>query len=267
MTITTVDISLSIPANLRDMGGIRIAGGVLRAGLVIRADDLSTIPEETARDLVEGGLVSVIDLRSTDEVALTGRGVLAGHPVAYHHLPLMADIGQGMSGLSKDASSSEGAGPSTFSFDHVQFGTMYADMVERAAPQLASALSIISLAPGATAFHCTAGRDRTGVLASLLLHSLGAGDDDIVADYALTDTNMAGVHSRTHAVMSVLMTRIGFDLDDIAASTITNEPSDISMITMLAVLRERHGDPLAPLRAAGLGDDVVARLRERARAA
>jgi protein-tyrosine phosphatase len=261
-----IEISLTVPANLRDLGGIRIAGGVLCSGLAIRADDLSTIPEQTARDLVEGGLVSVIDLRSSSEVELTGRGQLAGHPVAYHHLPLMADIGQGMSRFSKAADSPKATGHPTLSFDHVEFGQMYVNMVESAAPQLASALTIISLAPGATAFHCTAGRDRTGVLAALLLLALGASDDDVVADYGLTDTNMAGVHSRTHSVMSVLMASLGFDLDDISKATITDEPSNIAMVTMLAGLRERHGDPLAPLRAAGLSDDVIARLQERARA-
>lgn len=59
------------------------------------------------------------------------------------------------------------------------------------------------------------------------------------------------------------MTRLGFDLDDLSILSST-EPMDISMRTMLARLRERHGDPLAPLRAAGLGDETVSRLRRRA---
>ena len=42
--------------------------------------------------------------------------------------------------------------------------------------------------PGAlpAVFHCAAGKDRTGILAGLLLSSLGVSDDDVVADYALT---------------------------------------------------------------------------------
>ena len=37
-------------------------------------------------------------------------------------------------------------------------------------------------------FHCTAGKDRTGVCAALLLAMLGASDDDIVAEYLLTNS-------------------------------------------------------------------------------
>ena len=149
-------------------------------------------------------------------------------------------------------------------FDHVSMGEMYVQMVETSAPQLATALSIIALAPGATAFHCAAGRDRTGVLAAMLLLALGAADDDIVTDYARTDANMTAIQARMKPVMGVLLERLGFDLDEMTALTTDAEPMDISMRTLLARLRERHGDALAPVRAAGLSDDIVARLRARA---
>lgn len=245
-------IELSAPVNLRDLGGIRIAGGLLREGLAVRADDLSVITDADAAELVERGLTAVIDLRTTDEVGLTGRGPLARRPVAYHHLPLMASIGEGMP---QD-------GP--VAIDHVRMGELYARMVEGAAPQLVNALSIIALTPGTTAFHCAAGRDRTGVLAAVLLLVLGADDDAIVADYARTDPNMAAIQERMRPVMGVLMARLGFDLEQMASVTFSDEPMDVSMRTMLARLRERHGDALAPLRAAGLGEDLIARLRTRA---
>ena len=60
------------------------------------------------------------------------------------------------------------------------------------------------------------------------------------------------------------MARLGFDLEEMTRATMSDEPTDVSMRTMLARLRERHGDALAPLRAAGLGDDLIARLRARA---
>lgn len=252
MTTPTIDIELSAPVNLRDLGGIPIEGGALREGLALRADDLSVITDMDARALVDGGLTAVIDLRTNDEAALTGRGPLAGYPVAYHHLPLMESISAGMP---------DGDTPV---IEHIAMGEMYAKMVESAAPQLASALGIIALAPGATAFHCAAGRDRTGVLAAVLLLALGATDDDIVADYARTSPNMAAILERTRPTIGALMARLGFDLEAMTAVTITEEPMDIAMHTMFARLRERHGDVLAPLRAAGLGEEIIARLRERA---
>ncbi|PZU40124.1 MAG: protein-tyrosine-phosphatase [Microbacterium sp.] len=252
--MTTIDITLSAPVNLRDLGGIPVAGGTLRPGLAVRADDLSMITEADAVTLTERGLSSVIDLRSSGEVALTGRGPLAGLPVAYHHLPLMADIGEGMPREGLRA------------FTHEAMGRMYVRMVEGAAPQLATALTVIALAPGATAFHCAAGRDRTGVVAALLLLALGATDDDIVEDYARTEPNMSAINERMRPVMGVLLGRLGFDLDEMTAlqSGLGEAAMAISMRVLLGELRERHGDPLAPVRAAGLGDETIARLRARA---
>ncbi|PPF45979.1 protein-tyrosine-phosphatase [Pseudoclavibacter sp. AY1F1] len=253
---TTLDITLSAPVNLRDLGGTPIAGGTLRDGLAIRADDLSVITEADARELTAGGLASVIDLRTADEVALTGRGPLATHAVSYHHLPLMGSVGGGLPTADEHESA------------HAGMGEMYALMVETAAPQLAAALGIIGVSPGATAFHCAAGRDRTGVLAAMLLLALGAADDDIVRDYAKTDANMGAILTRIGPTMSVLLAKFGMDLEEVSklnGSLLDGaEPMDVSMRILLARLRERHGDPLAPLRAAGLTDATVAQLQAKA---
>ncbi|MFD2795868.1 tyrosine-protein phosphatase [Promicromonospora vindobonensis] len=262
MTTADIDVELSAPVNLRDLGGISITGGVLRHGLAVRADDLSIVTEAAARELVDGGLTAVIDLRSPEEVAITGRGPFAGYPVAYHHLPLIPNVSDSMS-----ASMPKGVPV----IDHTAMGQMYVGMVEGAAPQLVTALNVIAHAPGATAFHCAAGRDRTGVLAAVLLLVLGATDDDIVTDYARTGANMTAIMERTRGSMGVLLLRLGLDVDAQRSAVVESDgqdgPMETSMRILLATLRERHGDALGPLRAAGLGDDTIARLRQRALAA
>ncbi|GAA4773699.1 tyrosine-protein phosphatase [Microbacterium gilvum] len=252
--MTLVDaLPLSAPVNLRDLGGIPVAGGAVREGFAIRADDLALVTEDVADVLVADGLRAVIDLRSADEVAITGRGPLAAHAgVTYHHVPLMASIGDAGDDLPVDQSS---------------FASMYVRMAETAAAQIVTALAIIAHAPGAVAFHCAAGQDRTGVLAASLLLALGADHDDIVADYARTGDNSAAIMQRIAPVMQPLMERYGFDLDAAARAAVRTEFSPAPMRGLLAGLAERHGDPLAPLRAAGLDDALIARLRERALAA
>ncbi|GAT74575.1 tyrosine-protein phosphatase [Microbacterium hydrocarbonoxydans] len=255
MTIIDTELVLSAPVNLRDLGGIPIAGGVLRDGLAIRTDDLAYVPAEVADQLVADGLTAIIDLRSPLEVSLTGRGPLGEHPIAYHHLPLIADVARSM----------EDDGPA---LGHEGMGLMYLRMVEVAAPQLVTALNVIAYTPGAAAFHCAAGRDRTGVLAAMLLLALGAADDDIVADYARTGENMVAIMRRTAPVMGAMWKALGFDASALEKSSSLLEGSmEVSMRMLLDTLRERHGDALAPLHAAGLSADTIARLRQRAVAA
>lgn len=255
MTIIDTDLVRSAPVNLRDLGGIAIDGGVLRPGLAIRTDDLAYVTEEVAAQLVADGLTAIIDLRSPAEVSVTGRGPLGEHPIAYHHLPLIANVGESMD---RDAPA----------LSHEGMGRMYVRMVEGAAPQLVTALTVIAHTPGASAFHCAAGRDRTGVLAAMLLLALGAADDDIVTDYALTGDNMVAIMKRTAPVMGAMWKALGFDADALSdGSSLLEGSMDVSMRSLLDTLREQYGDPLTPLRAAGLSDATIARLRERALAA
>jgi protein-tyrosine phosphatase len=223
-------IELSAPVNLRDLGGIAVDGGVLRSRLAIRTDDLALVTDEVADELI------------------SGRGPLATRAVTYHHIALMANVGDSMREHRE--------------FTHESMGASYLAMVDAAAPQLVTALNVIAYSPGTTAFHCAAGRDRTGVLAAMLLLALGASDDDIVTDYARTGPNMSAIMQRTRGVMGPLLARMGFDEERMRVSL--DGPMDVSMRILLDTLRERHGDPLAPLRAAGLSDDTIARLRARA---
>ena len=251
-------LTLSAPVTRRDRGGIAVDGGVVRPGFARRADDLALVTDDVARALVDDGVRAIIDLRSTDELGVTGRGPLGTHSnVSYHHVPLLADIGQ--------ATDDSGTRPpSAEMMDQTRFGRMYLRMYEGAAPQIVTALAIIAHAPGAVAFHCAAGQDRTGVLAASLLLALGADRDDIVADYVRTGENSAAIMARIAPVMRPLMSRFGIELDEAALAAVSTEFSDAPMRELFAMLTERHGDPLAPLRAAGLTDGLVAQLRARA---
>lgn len=246
----TLELELTTPVNLRDLGGTPISGGTLRDGLAIRTDDLATVTPEFAAKLVADGLTAIIDLRSPHEVQVTGRGPLADYAVAYHHLPFMGSI--------------EAPAGDAPELTHELMGEMYVGMIDRAAPLIVTALDIIANTPGATAFHCAAGRDRTGVLAASLLLVLGADDDAIVADYAKTGPNMPAIMARTKTAMSAVFAKLGLDPEVFDGKALTDDGMDVSMRILLDSLRDTHGDALAPLRAAGLSDDTVAKLRARA---
>lgn len=253
-------VVLSPPVNQRDLGGVTVAGGAVRSGFAIRADDLSTITEEVAASLVEGGLRAVIDLRSSDEVAVTGRGPLGRQsPVTYHHVPFIADIGA----VTGDADGAPADAAKSAALHQPAFGQLYLHLYETAAAQIVTALAIIAHTPGAVAFHCAAGQDRTGVLAASLLLALGADHDTIVTDYGRTGANSAAIRQRITPVIAPLLRRRGIDLDRLDRAAGSTEFSDAPMRVLLETLTERHSDPLGPLRTAGLTDGLITRLRQR----
>lgn len=248
--MTSAELVLSAPTNLRDLGGIPTALGPVRPGVAIRADDLTLITPEVATSLVDDGLTAVIDLRTPQEFQVTGRGPLADQPVAYHHLPLMARFPDRDSPLVSPRTAAE-------------MGVGYADMFSTAAAPLVSALALIGINRGTTAFHCSAGKDRTGVLAAALLLTLDADDQAIVDDYSATGPNVASIMARLDQTVGAMFAGMGLDLDKVSAAARGTDFSGEAMESMLYTLRARHGDPLQPLRDAGLTDGLVAALRAR----
>jgi len=84
-------------------------------------------------------------------------------------------------------------------------------------------------------FHCTAGKDRTGLMAMLLLGALGVPDEDIVRDYELT------THYRSSKRMVVLRPQLeaaGVDVDAVLPFLTAQAPV---MAATIEQLEARHG--------------------------
>jgi hypothetical protein len=68
----------------------------------------------------------------------------------------------------------------------------YLDLLAEGGPAIATAVGIMADDESCPlVFHCAAGKDRTGVLAALVLSVLGVADEDVAADYALSADAMA----------------------------------------------------------------------------
>ena len=98
----------------------------------------------------------------------------------------------------------------------------------------------------------------------MLLLALGASNEDLVEDYALTGPNMLAIMESNRPVMGAMWQAVGVDVSQLHSSQLLNGKMDVAMEMMLQKLRARHGDPLAPLRAAGLIEGTIQRLSERA---
>ena len=134
-------------------------------------------------------------------------------------------------------------------------GGLYVCILDTAGPELAYALRAVAQgAPGggATAFFCRHGKDRTGLLAALVLRLCGVPAQSVVADYALSD---GFLHPADAAFGSS-----GFPGLDAAAFAAA--PAS-AMEQALAHLDARHGGPAAFAASAGFGDAWQAALRRR----
>jgi hypothetical protein len=245
-------LALSALANFRDLGGIPVAGGTVRAGAVFRSDDVSTAHEADGGRLRAHGLRTVIDLRSAEEALHTGRGVLGGDDIAYHHLPLTTTVaapvgaGEGLRALTTPAA----------------VGRWYAGLAVGDASTIVTGFEVVAESPAAVLFHCAAGKDRTGVFAASLLTVLGAEPEAIIADYALTDAVMPAILARLEPFFASLLGEHHDPWDVETSGAILAAPA-ASMDTMLRLLDQQPGGFVGVLRRGGLTDELTDRLRQR----
>jgi protein-tyrosine phosphatase len=166
--------------NFRDLGGYENRDGRrVRWNRLYRSDTLHRLTPADVEQFDALGLRTVIDLRSATEIDDHGRLATASGHVAWHHVPMLDNVKLEPRDLSEvDALVAQPLAP----------GEGYVRIVEQFGGSLALAFELLSDDDALPAvFHCTAGRDRTGIVAALLLDLLGVPDDVIAADYVLTE--------------------------------------------------------------------------------
>jgi protein-tyrosine phosphatase len=230
--------------NVRDLGGLTTPDGRrVRPGRIVRSDNLRGLTDEGAVTLVRDLAPRlVVDLRTEAECAREGRGLAEVAHVRYVNLPL-----QPKAALNPEQVA---AGLATNLFDDYVL-----QIRDNGAPLLA-ALELLSDGEALPAVvHCTAGKDRTGVLVALLLDLLGVAREQIVADYAATTDNMPGILARIRS--SSFFQGNGLA----AAPEWIFESTPETMRAFLAWLDEEHGGTERWATGNGLSPSAVARLR------
>jgi len=233
-------IVLEGAVNFRDLGGYATTDGRrTRWRVLFRADGLGELTEPDLDIMRELGIRTVVDLRSGYEVE-SSRFDTDAHPVAFHHTPFIDELPH----------------PEEFERQPGFLGTFYKDMLEDASLQIVKALDALT-APEAqpAVFHCTAGKDRTGLLAALVLSLVGVPEETVVRDYALSGEAMARLRAKL-----ILKYPDGKEAIENATEAFSVEPDH--MVALLAHLRERDGSVEAYAARIGVADAVVALLRQ-----
>lgn len=220
--MTVLDISGV--ANVRDVGGIRAGSSRVRSGVLLRSGHLAHLT-------AEGGAVlgqrvrRVIDLRDDAEVerepsALTG--------VATTRIPLfLGSVG-------------------SFFAQNMDLAEMYRHLIDESASRLADAVRVIA-AGDPTLVHCTVGKDRTGVTVALALSAVGAEREAVIADYALTASQLPA--DRNRAIVQYLRAHLPDATN--AVQLATESPAPV-MSALLTDIDQRYGSVAAYLHEAGM---------------
>ncbi len=171
-----VRLPLEGTTNTRDLGGYSTKDGhSTKWHAFIRSDDLALLSDHDKKFLEEYGLKTIIDLRSAMELSMRPNPYLHHEHIHYHNVSLF-----------------EKADPerlATLSLDTL--GGMYVDILINHKNQIKTVMEIIADAPeGTILFHCAAGKDRTGVIAMLLLGLAKVRNRDIVSNYEVSYTNL-----------------------------------------------------------------------------
>lgn len=142
--------------------------------MIVRSDNISSLTTEGIQAMWEYGVQAIVDLRSEQEIAKRpSQFEPPDFGPRYLHVPLIDDdFAEKLSNIPAMAD-------------------RYREMLDHRQDAIASVMTSIARVDGPVVFHCFAGKDRTGLVAALLLSLVGVDDQAIGADYAETDSRLA----------------------------------------------------------------------------
>ena len=238
--------------NTRDLGGLPARSGLTRSGVMVRSDNVASLTAAGRQAMIDYGIATVIDLRSESEVkgspgppfsefqssspAIQMEDGLESRAPAFLHRALIDDATAPI--LNEAPTMPE----------------RYALMLDRRPTALAAIFDAIAASEGPVLFHCFAGKDRTGLVAAMMLSVAGVDPVAIGADYAETDIQLADRYEEWLA--KATPERL---------ETMRNElrcPPEW-MLSTLDHLERRWGGVEEYLAAAGLSADAITRLQSK----
>lgn len=226
--------------NFRDLGGHRTADGRrVRTGRVYRSDALHRMTPADVERVRALGIATVVDLRAPDEVAHVGLGPIDRLGARYRNLPTRQAV-------LTDA-------PRVTAASAVEHYLGYLDEGPTCFAGIVDVLGDPDAVP--LVFFCNAGKDRTGVVAAMVLDLLGVPPDDIAADYARTQAALDAIRAAS---------RRDYPADVRAwrnlAPDLAHARAEV-MLDFLALVRARHGGWEAYLARQGVGGEAIAAMR------
>ncbi|WNF41559.1 tyrosine-protein phosphatase [Rhodococcus sp. SG20037] len=224
--------------NFRDVGGYATRDGLsTKWNKLFRADALHRLDQADREILRARGLAFVIDLREQEELD-TAPNALGGLDLQQLHLPI----------FESEMNSRETS---------LDLAAIYAKVIDQCGVRLVRAVRAIAESDdSAVLVHCTAGKDRTGLVVALALAAVGVDYRDIVADYSLSEVMLAGEWA---TAMAVRMREYGIGDGENLAQLVGASPAAL-MRASLQTIDDSYGSASDYLLAHGMSSEELDRL-------
>ncbi|KAN0140336.1 tyrosine-protein phosphatase [Lactarius tabidus] len=240
--------------NVRDLGRIPTTDGhVTRSSFMVRSGELSRATQLGVEQLRALGVTTIFDLRSDTEIAKYDAATPKIEGITVLHAPVFKIEDYSPERMAQRfqlyASGKTEA-----------FMQLYSEILDAGGPAFGSILRHVRDSPNdGFLFHCTAGKDRTGIAAALLLLLAGVSNDAISADYALT---RIGREPMRPIVLSRLAREPIFASDPTAAHNMLSSREE-TMQAFIKMLDERYGGVKEYVRRmCGLTDQDISTIRQ-----
>jgi protein-tyrosine phosphatase len=212
-------------------------GGTTRYRRIVRADNLDRLTEEGFEALLDHGIQNIIDLREEVEVSRVTRtpALARWHGVRLTRTHLLHELTVRERNVL--ATSRDTVETYRWILKHCKAG------IARTFRELGAASN------AGVVVHCHAGRDRTGIIAALILTLCGVSSLDIAEDYALSARELAGVYAE--------IAKRTPSAADRAALAAENRSNASDLLAVLAILNEEIGGVRRYLKTAGLSNEEI----------
>ena len=246
MTNLPQSMGLDLPGvyNMRDIGGYATKDGRLtRWRTLVRSDSLHRLSTESQQTLVDYGIRTVIDLRTTQETLEEPNVFSGSSKVSYYHHDMVGDMT--VVDVPEDLGWAE------------RVAYSYCQLLDRRQAIIGVILATLAT-PGVlpAIYHCAGGKDRTGRISALLLGIVGVPEDTIAEDYGLTSRYQVNRYLSKDRPPEVIPS--GCTLETFLAERCPPE----TMLLTLKHLKERYGGVESYVRATGLDDAQIEILRQ-----
>jgi protein-tyrosine phosphatase len=225
--------------NARDLGGYPVKnGGVTKYRQFIRCEAPRTLTERDVDILRDYGIKHSIDFRGDKEVRRQPSFLRGLDWVSYHRSPTFNEqVAFGAKAGSRR--------PPITSF--VRWGEKYIEMTEDCGEWIRNTLELLAECEGAVMFNCTTGKDRTGIISALLLGLAGVSDEDIIADYCVSEVYLRPVYEELRVEFLKMFPSESAELTDPFFKT---DPEN--MASLLRHINTKYGGVRAFTAACGL---------------